>query len=791
MGNLTQVQQKGGVSDATQWRPRSFTYDSFSRLLTATNPESGTICYGTWLAGQCVNGYDNDNNLLAKTSPAPNQTGAATVTVNYAYDALNRLTAKTYSTGGGSTYLYDISNPLGVPIQNPVGRLAAEYNYSTSDTQCGTPNLNCVGSVNSYDVMGRLVYQNQFNQRNGQPTQVNKIYNYAYNLDGTLKSITYPAPSNRVVTYTYNVGQRPTQAADAGNTFASAAHYTAWGAIGTLTNGGTINTTNNFNSRMQPVFLSAATSSQTLLSLGYDFNSCNSNSANNGNICQIVNNKTNARSQRFQYDALNRLTQAKTSTSTLWGTTYNYDPWGNLLQKLQLAGYSGTDPQPGTGPMSVNGANRVTSWCYDVAGNVVDPTQPCSTPPPASYPNVYDAENRLSQATVAGVTTSYDYDADGQRVKKSTGTLYWYGPGGEVLDETDTTGATQNEYIFFAGKRTARVDSSGVHYYFSDHLGSASVLSNASGSMIEEESDFYPFGGERVVIGPGPNHYKFTGKERDPETGCDYFGARYYCNTIGRFITPDWAAGPITVPFAKFGDPQSLNLYNYVENAPINRIDADGHDGILGDSSSSPMKEAEEAYDQQILEAYKKSKDAKNGVPPAAADLENSSQPEVNMNAGQVQAQYTEAVSQGIELVGEVARLADPTGLTDVVKDLIKGNNEGAAVGLALAVVPGGSKESKVVHHIASNKAIKSGFTKAFEKIFARAGMTLEDPANKMLVSAILHNSKHPEAYHKMVYDRIAAATDGLFGPKAKEALTQALGRLETYINKHPEVLKK
>src|SRR5262249_53110335 len=56
-----------------------------------------------------------------------------------------------------------------------------------------------------------------------------------------------------------------------------------------------------------------------------------------------------------------------------------------------------------------------------------------------------------------------------------------------------------------------------------------------------------------------------------------YFGARFYCNAIGRFITPDWAAKPVTVPYAKFGDPQSLNLYSYVENSPVNRVDPDGH----------------------------------------------------------------------------------------------------------------------------------------------------------------------------------------------------------------------
>jgi RHS repeat-associated protein len=73
------------------------------------------------------------------------------------------------------------------------------------------------------------------------------------------------------------------------------------------------------------------------------------------------------------------------------------------------------------------------------------------------------------------------------------------------------------------------------------------------------------------------NHYKFTGKERDPETGCDYFGARYYCNPIGRFITADWAAKPTAVPYANFGNPQSLNLYSYVKNNPTTFGDPDGH----------------------------------------------------------------------------------------------------------------------------------------------------------------------------------------------------------------------
>jgi len=71
--------------------------------------------------------------------------------------------------------------------------------------------------------------------------------------------------------------------------------------------------------------------------------------------------------------------------------------------------------------------------------------------------------------------------------------------------------------------------------------------------------------------------HKFTGKERDTESGLDMFGARYYGSSLGRFMTPDWAAKPTAVPYAYFGDPQSLNLYSYVGNNPLKRADPDGH----------------------------------------------------------------------------------------------------------------------------------------------------------------------------------------------------------------------
>jgi len=68
-----------------------------------------------------------------------------------------------------------------------------------------------------------------------------------------------------------------------------------------------------------------------------------------------------------------------------------------------------------------------------------------------------------------------------------------------------------------------------------------------------------------------------TGKERDTESGNDYFGARYYASTMGRFMSPDWSAKFEPIPYAKLDDPQSLNLYAYVRNNPLIRLDLDGH----------------------------------------------------------------------------------------------------------------------------------------------------------------------------------------------------------------------
>src|SRR5208282_1782614 len=85
------------------------------------------------------------------------------------------------------------------------------------------------------------------------------------------------------------------------------------------------------------------------------------------------------------------------------------------------------------------------------------------------------------------------------------------------------------------------------------------------------------------------SRYRHAGKERDTESGNDYFFARYYSSALGRFMSPDWSAKEDDpVPYADLDDPQSLNLYSYVRNNPMDRVDADGH--IDGDTANDALK---------------------------------------------------------------------------------------------------------------------------------------------------------------------------------------------------------
>jgi RHS repeat-associated protein len=264
--------------------------------------------------------------------------------------------------------------------------------------------------------------------------------------------------------------------------------------------------------------------------------------------------------QQFTYDSINRLTAANEAGG--WSQAYNYDAFGNLTGGA-ATGIAAAFP----GSISATN-NRITDpgWSYDPAGNV--------TVSPAANSIAYDAENRQVSYTPAGLAaTTYVYDGEGRRVQKieqsGPTSTYVYDAMGQLAAEYDTGGST----------------ASGTQYLTADYLGSTRLLTDTNGAVVACH-DYQPFGAEipsgtngrgTCYAGTDNPKQKFTGKERDAETGLDYFGARYFSGAQGGFTSPDWSEQPQTTPYAKIEDPQTLNLYGYLRNNPLSGADPDGH----------------------------------------------------------------------------------------------------------------------------------------------------------------------------------------------------------------------
>jgi RHS repeat-associated protein len=144
--------------------------------------------------------------------------------------------------------------------------------------------------------------------------------------------------------------------------------------------------------------------------------------------------------------------------------------------------------------------------------------------------------------------------------------------------------------VFAAGGLTATYDTgtkATLSFNFSDWLGSKRLQSNFNGATQNSwASD--PFGDYLKAQGSGADatEHHFTGKERDSESGNDYFGARYYESGIGRFISVD----PITITQTRLGDPQRLDLYVYALDNPRKYVDARGKDVYLAGNTEEERK---------------------------------------------------------------------------------------------------------------------------------------------------------------------------------------------------------
>ncbi len=245
-----------------------------------------------------------------------------------------------------------------------------------------------------------------------------------------------------------------------------------------------------------------------------------------------------------QRGRLYRLTSTPART-----TPYTYNPSGSAS----------------TRPHAVTRAGTKT-YSYDANGNMLLGDGRIMT---------YDYENRLSTVRKNGATTTFVYDGDGGRVKKtvtsgSTTTTTTYIGKLYVCE-----GTSCSRLIYAGSQRIALVPmppsgrTPSPSYFHPDHLGSTSVLTNAQGAA-EEHNSYRPYGQLHTHTGTADVAYKYTGQERDPSTGLYFYNARYYDPALGRFISPDTLVpNPL--------DPQALNRYAYARNNPVLYTDPTGN----------------------------------------------------------------------------------------------------------------------------------------------------------------------------------------------------------------------
>jgi RHS repeat-associated protein len=303
------------------------------------------------------------------------------------------------------------------------------------------------------------------------------------------------------------------------------------------------------------------------------------------------------------YDDLNRLVYA-TSTAGLcagMNASWSYDAFGN--RRTQAPGGSSGCTMAAPNLSFTRPDNRIDGpntnctnsqpYCYDLSGDLLND---------GLHSYTYDAEERIS--TVDG-TTKYIYDGESRRVAKVQASnpdvvtaSYVIGPKGEQVTEMNATGAWVHSNVYVGSALTATYDGFGTRFQLSDWLGSRRVQAHTDGTAGLWCFN-YPFGDGLKCWGPDVDatEHHFTGKERDTETGLDYFGARYYGSNMGRFMSTDPYLPQLECKNAScfstyVANPQNWNKYTYTRNNPLAFIDPDGEKTELavgGNTADNPF----------------------------------------------------------------------------------------------------------------------------------------------------------------------------------------------------------
>ena len=318
------------------------------------------------------------------------------------------------------------------------------------------------------------------------------------------------------------------------------------------------------------------------------------------------------------YDTLNRVVSdlpgPGNTNNNGQSLCWSYDSFGNRTAQDSQTTTCPTLPSVPAATVSYSPNNRIYwvsglgtgEFLYDGAGNVTQDNLNWY---------LYDAEGRICavENRVVGTIAGYLYNAEGNRIGKgllqnmnscdpavnsfSPTNDYILGQSGEEFTEMTVSGSTAtwaHTNAWAGGEVLATYNDTNTYFALRDWLGTKRVELGASICVTQYAS--MPYGDGLTPSGlqgypsclADASGDHFTGKERDTESGNDYFGARYFGSSMGRFMSPDYSDdgdGPQAIPYYNPSNPQTLNLYSYAGNNVLSNVDDDGHDyNLLGGS---------------------------------------------------------------------------------------------------------------------------------------------------------------------------------------------------------------
>ncbi|WP_406004927.1 sugar-binding protein [Streptomyces sp. NBC_00637] len=556
---------------------RTYTYDLLGRQLTSTDPDSGAT----------RTTYDDADRVTTATDVARQKTLA------FVYDRLGRHTeTRENSTTGPllASWTFDTVRKgyLGSSTRYVGGAGGARYTQT----------------INAYDNLYRplrtTVSIPSTEPGLGGTAGVSYQTNTTYNLDGTVKSASYPAAGNlpaEVVAPTYDGLQRVVKA-EGLSTYVGNARYSLTGKLEELELGDAgkrVWINNTYEPGTQLLSTSRAEREgvagvDRAVTYAYD---------ESGNVDSVTDaSRQGTDRQCFRYDYLQRLTEAWTpagdcasapAATSLGGpapywqsytytaagnrdTDTRHDPTGTTagdVNRTYRYNENGKG-QPNT-LTSVSSTGAVTgkdTFTYEPGGGTESRTPSGG----AKQAFAWDSEGNLASVTEGSATTQYLYDADGKRlISRGPGGVSTLYLGATEITWTKATGkTTARRYYDLGGASAVRQDDGKVSFVVADPHGTGELAVDAATQALVQRRTM-PFGEVRGTVPPAgswPGTKGFVGGTQDA-TGFTHLGAREYDPATGRFLSADAVIDPT--------DPQQLNGYAYGHNNPLKRSDPTGN----------------------------------------------------------------------------------------------------------------------------------------------------------------------------------------------------------------------